>query len=136
MVLGQRVGRADEQDRDGAERLMSTAVMTDLPLLKRIWADSAYRGKLATYLLDKFNCTLEVVQRNQATEPAPSGEEETTTRRGFQLVRWRWIVERTFGWIGRYRRMSKDYEHKTSSSETWMRLGMARLMLGRLTAQP
>ena len=135
LVFAQHIGAADVQDRDGAETLMNEATMSHLPSLKMVCADSAYRGKLATFLLDKYGCRLEVVQRNQSAEPAPEGEPGSATRRGFQLVRWRWIVERTFGWIGRSRRMSKDYEHKTSSSETWLSLSMARLMLGRLAAE-
>ena len=135
LVLAQRIGAADVQDRDGAETLMDDATMSCLPSLKMVWADSAYRGKLATFLLDKYGCRLEVVQRNQPAEPAAEGEPGRAIGRGFQLVRWRWIVERTFGWIGRSRRMSKDYEHKTSSSETWLNLCMARLMLGRLAEE-
>lgn len=135
LVLAQRIGAADVQDRDGAETLMDEATMSRPPSLKMVWADPAYRGKLATFLLDKDGCRLEVVQRNQPAEPAPEGEPGRVTRRGFQLVRWRWIVERTFGWIGRSRRMSKDYQHKTNSSERWLNLSMARLMLGRLAAE-
>lgn len=136
LVLAQRVGAADEQDRGGAEQLLNDDVMGKLPWLKRVWADSAYRGKLATYLLDNYKCVLDIVTRNQTVEPSSPDEPRPPTHRGFQLVRWRWIVERTFAWLGRYRRISKDYEQNTSSSEAWMSLGMGRLMLGRLTAEP
>lgn len=51
-------------------------------------------------------------------------------------LHWRWIVERTFGWTGRYRRMSKDYEHETSSSAAWMLIGMTRLMAARVAGGP
>lgn len=135
LLLAQYIGPADVQDRDGAQTVMDERAMSHLARLQLIWADTAYRGKLATFLLDNYGCRLEIVHRNQAVEPTPAGEPEQATQRGFQLIRWRWIVERTFGWIGRYRRMSKDYEHKTSSSETWLYLSMARLMLGRLAAE-
>ena len=51
---------------------------------------------------------------------------------GFQLLPHRWVVERTFAWIGRNRRMSKDYEFLPTTSETWVYLSMIRLMLKRL----
>jgi len=63
------------------------------------------------------------------------GEEvdwEKIRPRGFHVLKRRWVVERTFSWIGRYRRMSKDYEYKMSSSECMVRLTMIRLMLKRL----
>lgn len=119
----------------GAEKLLSPEVMAELPRMRRVWADSVYRGSLATYLHDKYKCVLEIVKRNQVQEAGADGEPRQVTARGFQLVRWRWIVERTFAWIGRYRRTSKDYEYRTTSSKAWMALAMTRLMLGRLTAE-
>ena len=53
-------------------------------------------------------------------------------RRGFQILPRRWIVERTFGWFNRYRRLSKDYEHLTPSSEVMIQISMIHLMLQRL----
>lgn len=52
--------------------------------------------------------------------------------KGFELLPHRWIVERTFGWLGRYRRLSKDYEAFAETSEAMIKLAMIRLMLGRL----
>lgn len=54
---------------------------------------------------------------------------------GFQLLPHRWVVERTFAWIGRNRRMSKDYEFLPTTSETWVYLSMVRLMLKRLARE-
>lgn len=135
MVFAQVIGGADVPDAVAAEELLRPEVMAELPNLKRVWADSVYRGKLATFLHDKYRCVLDIVKRNQTEEAGANGEPIQVTARGFQLVRWRWIVERTFAWIGRYRRTSKDYEHRTTSSEAWMALAMTRLMLGRLTAE-
>jgi len=63
--------------------------------------------------------TLEIVKRSDA-------------QKGFSVLPRRWVVERTFGWLGRHRRLSKDYEHLPATSETLIRLAMIRLMLGRL----
>jgi putative transposase len=52
--------------------------------------------------------------------------------KGFQLLPWRWIVERIFGWLGRYRRLSKDYEYLTQTSEAMIRVAMIHLMVRRL----
>ena len=52
--------------------------------------------------------------------------------KGSQLLPWRWIVERTFGWLGRYRRLSKDYEYLTQTSEAVIRVAMIHLMVRRL----
>jgi len=91
-----------------------------LPRLKKIWADSAYRGQeLAQWCLVQSSWDLEVVERTQGT-------------RGFSVLPRRWVVERTFAWIGRHRRMSKDYEYLTSSSENMIYLTMIRLMVRRL----
>ena len=64
-----------------------------------------------------FQKVLEIIKR-------PTGE--------FKIVQWRWIVERTFGWFNRYRRLSKDYEIKPENSETWIKLAMINIMVHRL----
>ena len=91
------------------------------PSLKKIWADGAYAGKLVDWAKSVRDRVLEIVKR-------PEGAS------GFELLPHRWVVERTFAWLGRYRRLSKDYETYTSTSEAMIRLAMIRLMLGRLAA--
>jgi len=91
------------------------------PRLTKIWADAAYRGQeLANWCKNEGNWDLEVVER-------PSGQ------RGFSVQPRRWVVERTFGWISRNRRMSKDYERKVQTSETLIQMVMIRLLLARLS---
>ena len=87
-----------------------------LPRLAKVWADSNYRvGALLSWI--KANCrwVLEVVSKRPG---------QTT----FEVQKWRWIVERTFGWFGRYRRLSKDYEHNPASSEAWIDIAMIHRM--------
>jgi len=79
-----------------------------LPRLAKVWADSAYRVEaLLAWITAHARWVLEVVSKRPG---------QTT----FEVQQWRWIVERTFGWFGRYRRLSKDYEHNPASSEAWI----------------
>jgi putative transposase len=87
-----------------------------MPRLARVWADSAYRAEaLAEWIKANVRWVLEVVLKRPG---------QTT----FEVQKWRWIVERTFGWFGRYRRLSKDYEHSTTSSEAWIYIAMIHRM--------
>ena len=82
-----------------------------------IWADSAYRGDvLARWCATEGEWRLEVITR------VPQAQ-------GFVVRSWCWIVERTLAWIGRQRRLSKDYERKVQTSETFLTLAMIRLMV-------
>ena len=92
-----------------------------LPRLKKIWADGAYTGeKLAGWCKEQGEWELEIVERSSADTE------------GFAVLPHRWIVERTLGWLMRNRRLSKDYERKVQTSETFMEVAMIRLMLRRL----
>ena len=84
-----------------------------------IWADGGYRGSLIDWVEDNFDTVLEIVKRNDDVK-------------GFKVLPKRWIVERTLGWIGRNRRLSKDYERFSNTEESWIYLGMIALMLNRL----
>lgn len=87
-----------------------------MPRLSRVWADSAYRvGVLYEWI--KGHCQW---------VPEVSGKRPGQTT--FAVHKWRWIVERTFGWFGRYRRLSKDYEHNPVSSEAWIYIAMIHRM--------
>ncbi len=84
-----------------------------------IWADGAYGGKLVEWARTVGGWRLELVRR-------PSGQQD------FQVLPRRWVVERTFGWLNRQRRLSKDYEALCETTETWLYIAMTRLMLHRL----
>ena len=100
---------------DGAVTLFERFAKA-LPRLAKVWADSLYWVEALLSWI-KANCrwVLEVVSKRP---------EQTT----FEVQKWRWIVERTFGWFGRYRRLSKDYEHNPASSEAWIYIAMIHRM--------
>ena len=94
-------------DWDGAVEVFQR-VGRRMPRLAKVLADSAYRAEaLAEWI--KEHC----LWRLETSGKLPGQTE-------FEPVKWRWIVERTFGWFGRYRRLSKDYEHNPKSSEAWI----------------
>ena len=86
--------------------------------LKKIWADGGYAGEFVWLAQRVFGRVVEIVKKS------------ATGR--FQVEPKRWIVERTFAWLGKYRRLSKDYEHHPESSEAMVRIAMINLMLHRL----
>jgi len=118
-------------DRDGA-RLALAAVKVVSERLQLIWADMGYRGQgLKEWLEKECKWQLDIVKRPSKWGWYPI-DVEPPPLPAFTVLRHRWVVERTFGWIGRYRRMSKDYEYLTESSEAMIYLAMMRLMLKRL----
>jgi putative transposase len=91
-----------------------------VPRLKKIWADGAYTGrKLAGWLEEQGGWELQIVERDQEAK-------------GFEVLPKRWIVERTFSWLIRNRRLSKDDERKVQTSETFIEVATIRLILRRL----
>lgn len=113
------VHSAGIQDRDGARLLLNRLATSYFPRLTLIWADSAYSGELIFWVSRVWGWALEIVKR-----PSRS--------KGFVLLPRRWVVERTFAWLGRYRRLSKDYEQQSDSSENMIYVSMIQLMLHRL----
>ncbi len=83
--------------------------------LKKIWADGAY-ADIVTFVRQQFGWTLDIVRRPEGTQ-------------GFVVLPRRWLVERTFGWLGRYRRLARDYEHTVPSSEAMTYLASIRRAL-------
>jgi putative transposase len=118
LVIALVVQPADVQDYDGAHEAVARA-KARFPRLKKRWADSRYAcNYLPIRILAAFWVIVEIVRR--AAGP------------GFKPVYKRWIIERTFGWLGRSRRLSKDYEQDPHVSEAMIKLSMIRLMLQRL----
>lgn len=103
-----------------AARKVISELFIRIHTVKKIWADSAYSGvELLDWVLHEFNCILEVVRRKKNVQ-------------GFHVLPHRWIVERTFAWLSRSRRLSKDYERYPVSSETQVYFASSRLLLRQL----
>lgn len=118
LVLTASVTAASVQDRDAAQDLLPR-VKADLPRLKLIWADSGYSGPLVEWVQARCGWVLEIVKRAEGLT-------------GFHLLPKRWIVERTFGWLVQRRRLARDYESRTDTSEAFIYVAMIHLMLKRL----
>ena len=108
---------ADTQDRDGAMEPILLA-RSKYQTLKKLWADGGYSGKFETVVRETTGCDLEIVRRSDDAprEAWITEGQEPPQLPGFRIIRWRWIIERTFGWLGRYRRLSKDYEQNPLSA--------------------
>jgi len=120
LILAVVVHAGNIQDRDGA-LLVLERIRGYVPRLHLIWADGGYTGKLVETVKILFHWTLEIVKRSDT---------------GFMVLPKRWIVERTFSWLYRYRRVSKDYEQLPETSESMIYAAMIRLMLKRLARHP
>lgn len=118
LMIALCVTTACVQDRDGIKQLLR-AFGVHRKKLRKIWVDGGYRGQVLEWVKKRFRYCLEVVLRSD-------------DKRGFVLLPKRWVVERTFAWLNNHRRLSKDYERFTNTSETMIQLAMIRLMLRRL----
>src|ERR1022692_2071684 len=119
LILLVMVLPANIQDRDGAKQLLAAFFRKATPRrVKHIWADGGYAGALLDWAWRLWRCTIEIVKRSDLHT--------------FKVLPRRWVVERTFGWLGRYRRLNRDYERQAKTGETMVYLAMIRLMLARL----
>jgi putative transposase len=109
---------ANIYDGHAAERVLKV-LFSMVKTLKKIWADGAYQGEeFIQWVKEQFGCIIEVVKKKKG--------------KGFQVLPRRWVVERTFAWLNRYRRLSKDYERKPTSSSSHVYVASIRLMLRRI----
>jgi putative transposase len=115
------VHAADVSESAGA-RLVFKQMRGSCKKLRRIWLDGGYRGTLFDWAFEVFRLVLQVVK------PAPK-------QKGFSVLPRRWVVERTFAWLNNHRRLSKDYERETTTSEAFIQIAMMRLMLRRLCSK-
>jgi len=124
LVLEVQVQPADLQDRDGAKELLLPLKENKHWRLQKIWADSNYRGELEQWVWNlrqgrgKRRIHLEIVAKSS-----------TGT---FVVLPRRWVVERSFAWLGRSRRLSKDYEALCETSQAFVFIAMIHLMAKRL----
>lgn len=125
LILAVTVHAANIQDYDGAVGVIQSLgeLRRRFRRLKVIFADSAYgRNDLPQSVKEAYGWLLQTILR-------------PVDVKGFVVLPKRWIVERTFGWLGRYRRHSKDYERNTASSEAMIYIAMTHVMLRRLTRE-
>lgn len=113
------VHAADIQDRDGAKLVLSKLTQKTKESLLRIWADGAYAGQLVEWVRESLNAILEIVSRDP-------------NQKGFHVLPRRWVVERTLAWLSRYRRLSKDYEKCSESSEGVVYIASIHTMMKRI----
>jgi len=119
LLVGAIVHTADIQDRDGAPLLLAS-IRASFPWLRHVFADGGYAGdKLETALVGKGRWTFEIVKRSD-------------TEKAFKVLPRRWVVERTFAWFGRNRRLAKDFEETIESSTAWLLLASIQLMARRI----
>jgi putative transposase len=132
-LLAVVVHAANLPDRQGG-RLVLNAAGQAFPRLRRIWADQGDTGALISWTAQEYKVRWEVVYPafRQLRRYAPDLAADLGDAPGFHSIPKRWIVERTFSWIGRQRRMSKDSERRTGSAETFIYLVGIRLLLVRL----
>jgi transposase len=114
------VHAADIQDRDGGELVMAT-LFGMFPFLLKLYADGGYQGPLFRTAVKKVmkQVNVEIVKRSD-------------TAKGFVLLPKRWVVERTFAWFGRCRRLAKDWECLNRKGRAFLRLPSIRLMMRKL----
>lgn len=119
LLLAALVHPANVQDCHGAVPLLR-ALRRRFPKLRHVFADRVYRGEqLVNALADGGPWTIEIVQRPEGVK-------------GFQLLPRRWVVERTFAWLGRCRRLAKDFEATIASATAWLLIAHMRLLIRRL----
>jgi len=125
LLLVGLVHSASVQDRAGA-RLVLTGVRRRFPLLGLVWVDGGYVNSVDAGLVDWAARTegIEIVAVPRNAEV-----------KGFQVLPRRWVVERTFGWLTRCRRLARDYERKTAHAEAMIKFAMIRLMAARLAGE-
>ncbi len=120
MLIHAIVHAADIQDRDGDVLVMAT-MFGMYPFLLKLYADGGYQGPIFRGAVKKIlaQVNVEIVKRSDQAK-------------GFVLLPRRWVVERTFAWLGRCRRLAKDWENLNCKARAFLRLASIRLMLRKL----
>jgi len=131
LVLRVLVHPANISDRDGA-RLLLADVPVRWPSLRRLWVDAGYTGRLLDWVRETLGLEVEVVKRPRPGTNVAATAEPPPRPAAFPILPRRWVVERTFAWLGRSRRLSKDYEALPETEAAGIHLAMIRLMVARL----
>jgi putative transposase len=133
LVVTAVVHPAGLHDRVGAKPLLQ-ALHAACPRLTHLWADQGYAGVLRDWTREQTGIELEVVYPwwRQLKRYLPDLLTDRGFQPGFHVLPRRWVVERTFAWLGRYRRLAKDYERLAETTQALIYIAMSRLMLHRL----
>lgn len=132
MLLKVKVHAADIMDRDGA-KLLLRGVKKEYPTIKHLWQDAAYDCKNLNKYTKERGWTVQTIRRSRSRFCIIEEQFLVEVERPkFEIFARRWVVERTFSWFSRYRRLSKDYEFSPDTSENMIYLAMIRNMLRRL----
>jgi transposase len=137
LLLKVVVHAAKLQDRESVNLLLEP-VKGQFPRMEKVWVDQGYTGKGKTWIETHMGWTVEVVERSPRRGwimTPDQGLVKVKVPKTFEHLPRRWVVERTIAWMGRSRRLSKDYEYLTSSSEAMVYLSVLRLLLTRLAKQ-
>ncbi|MHA6646424.1 IS5 family transposase, partial [Mesorhizobium sp. A623] len=119
LMVGLAVHSADIQDRDGAPDLLKS-IRHRWPWLLHVFADGGYAGPKLRKRLQKIGrWTFEIIKRSDKAK-------------GFEILPRRWVVERTFAWLGRCRRLAKDFEKSIASAQAWITIAHIRMLTRRL----
>lgn len=125
LILVVMVTSASVQDRPGGRAILARLAAA-FPSVALVWADGGYANSIDSSLLgwalEKLRLVIEIVRRSDDVK-------------GFQVLPRRWVVERTFGWLVRSRRLARDYERLTANSEAMIKIAMIRLMAARLAGE-
>ncbi len=134
LLLKAKVHAANISDRDGIKPLLEDAKEL-FPRMSHLWLDAGYNGKEKgkDWVVKVLGWAAEIVKRpRRRWVRVPEGEEPPPYPKGFIVLPRRWVVERSFSWIGQNRRMSKDYERVPETGEAFIYIAMTRLMVRRL----
>ncbi|MFD1981368.1 IS5 family transposase [Mesorhizobium newzealandense] len=119
LLVGVVVHAADIQDRDGAPAVLKS-ILKRWPWLRHVFADGGYAGPKLRGALQKIGkFTMEIIKRSDSAK-------------GFEILPRRWVVERTFAWLGRCRRLAKDFERSIESAQAWVLIANIRMLTRRL----
>jgi putative transposase len=110
---------ANLSDVKGAMQLLETLPAALWELLQRIWADGSYRGDFEQWVKATFDVTIDITLRSEDVS-------------GFEVIPWRWVIERSFAWLGHFRRLSKDYEFLCKNSESMIYIASIHRLVRRL----
>ncbi|MCC7024838.1 MAG: transposase [Thermomicrobiales bacterium] len=131
LLLRAVVHPADISDRDGAIQVLDGGTAR-YPQLAHLWVDAGDQGRVVVWIEQTLGLSVTVVRKPQRWVRCPADEEPPPLPTGFQVLPRRWVVERTFAWLGRYRRLRKDDAALPETEAAWICFAMTSLLLARL----